>query len=91
MGSISAARTTESSFVDFAESTDTPDLFVLDGFYNPSIGLNAGYNPTLLRKIARPTPRARVSHRWWASMPDRSPRTDEPLSVCKWDRARTAA
>ena len=44
--------TTESSFVDFAASTDTPDLFVLDGFYNPAIGLNAGYNPALLRKIA---------------------------------------
>ena len=52
MGSIAAARTTESSFVDFAVSTDTPDLFILDGFYNPSIGLNAGYNPVLLRKIA---------------------------------------
>ena len=53
MGAIAAARTTESSFVDFAISTNTPDLFVLDGVFNPAIGLNAGYNPTLLRKIAR--------------------------------------
>ena len=45
-------RTTESSFVDFATSTNTPDLFVLDGVYNPAIGLHAGYNPALLRKIA---------------------------------------
>ncbi len=52
MGAIAAARTTESSFVDFAISTNTPDLFVLDGVFNPAIGLHAGYNPTLLRKIA---------------------------------------
>jgi hypothetical protein len=52
MGAIAAARTTESSPADFATSTDTPDLFVLDGFYNPEIGLNSAYNPTLLRKIA---------------------------------------
>ncbi|HEY3842678.1 MAG TPA: hypothetical protein VGL48_05450, partial [Acidimicrobiales bacterium] len=52
MGAIAAARTTESSPADFAASTDTPDLFVLDGFYNPEIGLNSAYNPTLLRKIA---------------------------------------
>jgi len=52
MGAIAAARTTESSFVDFALSTNAPDLFVLDGVYNPAIGLHAGYNATLLRQIA---------------------------------------
>jgi ABC-type antimicrobial peptide transport system permease subunit len=52
MGAIEAARTTESSPLDFAASTHTPDLFVLDGFYNPAIGLNSGYNPKLLRTIA---------------------------------------
>jgi hypothetical protein len=51
MGAIEAARTTESSPADFAASTDTPDLFVLDGFYNPAAGLK-GYNPALLRTIA---------------------------------------
>ena len=51
MGAIEAARTTESSPLDFAASTHTPDLFVLDGFYNPAAGLN-GYNPKLLRTIA---------------------------------------
>jgi ABC-type antimicrobial peptide transport system permease subunit len=51
MGAIEAARTTESSPLDFAASTNTPDLFVLDGFYNPAAGLN-GYNPKLLRTIA---------------------------------------
>jgi MacB-like periplasmic core domain/FtsX-like permease family len=53
MGAIAAARTTASSPADFAASTNTPDLFVLDGFYNPQIGLNSGYNPSLLRKISR--------------------------------------
>jgi hypothetical protein len=52
MGAIAAARSTESSFADFAASTNTPDLFVLDGFYNPGIGLKAGYNGALLRKIS---------------------------------------
>ena len=51
MGAIEAARTTESSPLDFAASTHTPELFVLDGFYNPAAGLD-GYNPKLLRTIA---------------------------------------
>jgi hypothetical protein len=51
MGAIEAARTTESSPGDFAASTHTPDLFVLDGFYDPDAGLN-GYDPALLRTIA---------------------------------------
>ncbi len=51
MGAIAAARTTESSPADFAASTRTPQLFVLDGFYNPQIGLDSGYNPALLHKI----------------------------------------
>jgi ABC-type antimicrobial peptide transport system permease subunit len=51
MGAIEAARTTESSPLDFATSTHAPDLFILDGFYNPAAGLK-GYNPNLLRTIA---------------------------------------
>ena len=51
MGAIEAARTTESSPLDFATSTHTPEIFVLDGFYNPAAGLD-GYNPKLLRTIA---------------------------------------
>jgi ABC-type antimicrobial peptide transport system permease subunit len=51
MGAIEAARTTESSPLDFATSTHSPELFVLDGFYNPAAGLN-GYDPKLLRTIA---------------------------------------
>jgi hypothetical protein len=52
MGAIAAARTTESSPADFAASTNTPDLFLLDGFYNPQIGLDSGYNPSFLRQLA---------------------------------------
>ena len=32
MGAIEAARTTESSPLDFATSVDAPEIFVLDGF-----------------------------------------------------------
>src|ERR1035441_6201234 len=52
MGAIAAGRSTESSFTDLVESTHTPNLFVLDGVYNPAIGLKSGYGPTRLRKIA---------------------------------------
>jgi hypothetical protein len=52
MGSVEAARTTASSFTDFAKRTHVPDLFVLDGTYNPAIGLSSAYNPTLLAKLA---------------------------------------
>jgi ABC-type antimicrobial peptide transport system permease subunit len=51
MGAIEAARTTESSPLDFAASTHASEIFVLDGFYNPAAGLN-GYDPKLLRTIA---------------------------------------
>ena len=51
MGAIEAARTTESSPLDFATSVHAPQIFVLDGFYNPAAGLD-GYNPKLLRTIA---------------------------------------
>ena len=51
MGAIEAARATESSPADFAASTHTPDLFVLDGFYDPALDLD-GYNPSLLHQIA---------------------------------------
>jgi len=52
MGAIEAARSTESSFVDFAASTKSSDLGVFDGVYNPAIGLKSGYNAGLLRKLA---------------------------------------
>jgi ABC-type antimicrobial peptide transport system permease subunit len=52
MAAIADARSTESSATDLVASTHTPNLFVLDGFYNPAIGLKSGYNAALLRKIS---------------------------------------
>jgi ABC-type antimicrobial peptide transport system permease subunit len=49
MGAIEAARTTESSPLEFATSTHAPGLFVLDGFAN---GTSSAYNPKLLRTLA---------------------------------------
>jgi hypothetical protein len=52
MGAVAGARSTESSFSDYVAVSHVPNLFVLDGFINPSIGLNSAYNPGLLRKLA---------------------------------------
>jgi ABC-type antimicrobial peptide transport system permease subunit len=49
MGAIEAARTTESSPLDFATGTHAPGLFVLDGFAS---GSTSAYNPKLLEAIA---------------------------------------
>jgi ABC-type antimicrobial peptide transport system permease subunit len=49
MGAIEAARTTESSPLDFATGTRTPGLFVLDNYAS---GTTPAYDPTLLRTIA---------------------------------------
>ena len=52
MGAIAAARSTESSFSDYVTASHVPNLFVLDGVINPSIGLDSAYNPALLRKLS---------------------------------------
>jgi hypothetical protein len=52
MGSLGASRATASSFTDFAKRTHVPDLFVLDGTYNPTLGLTSAYNPALLNTLA---------------------------------------
>jgi hypothetical protein len=53
LGSIAAARSTESSFSDYVALSHVPSLFVFDGVINPSIGLDSAYNPGLLHKLAR--------------------------------------
>src|ERR1700733_12541681 len=53
LGSIAAARSTESSFSDYVVRSHTPNLYVLDGVINPGIGLDSAYNPALLRTLAR--------------------------------------
>jgi len=51
MGALAAARSTESSMVQLAKVDKVADLYVLDGYYNPSVGLTSGYDPGLLRTI----------------------------------------
>jgi len=50
-GSIAAARRTQSSFTQLLARTDTSDLGALVAIYNPSIGLDEGYYPGLIRRI----------------------------------------
>jgi hypothetical protein len=63
MGAVAAARSTQSSFSDYVASSHVPDLYVLDGVVNPTIGLDSGYNPALLRKLSRLPHVARVESR----------------------------
>jgi hypothetical protein len=53
MGSIAAARRTESSFPVFWASTHPSNLVGATAVLNPTIGSNSGYNATLIRSIAR--------------------------------------
>ena len=54
MGSIAAARRTQSSFPAFIESVRPPDLQGPISFYQPGGGpAGAGYDPSLIRTIAR--------------------------------------
>ena len=52
MGSIEAARSTESSFADLVAGSHVPQLSVFDGVINPGIGLDSAYNPDLLRTLS---------------------------------------
>lgn len=53
IGSIAAARRTESSFPVFWASTNPSDLLGVTGILNPTIGSSSGYNAGLVRAIAR--------------------------------------
>ena len=52
MGSIAAARRTQSSFPTYAASTNPPDLEAITAVLNPLIGSNGGFNPGLIRTLA---------------------------------------
>jgi hypothetical protein len=52
MGSVAAARRTQSSFPELVARTNSSDLGGAVSIYNPSIGFDAGYYPALLRTIA---------------------------------------
>ena len=53
MGSAAGARRTQSSFTTYLKSTNPPDLEFVSAVLNPQIGNGAGYDPALLRTIAR--------------------------------------
>lgn len=53
MGSIAAARRTESSFTVYWSSANPPNLVGVTGVLNPSIGSHYGYDPAVLQAIAR--------------------------------------
>jgi hypothetical protein len=53
IGSIAAARRTESSFPVYWASTNPSDLLGVTGILNPTIGSDSGFNATLVRAIAR--------------------------------------
>ncbi len=52
MGSIAAARRTQSSFPTYLASTNPSNLNVVTAIYDPPAGLHTGYDPSLLRTIA---------------------------------------
>lgn len=52
MGAVAAGRRTQASFDAFAKATNASDLATVVSIYNPPIGLDAGYYPALVRRIA---------------------------------------
>jgi len=53
MGAIAAARRTQSSFPAYIASTNPSDFGAITAVINPLIGSNLGYNPKILRTMAR--------------------------------------
>ncbi len=53
MGAVAAGRRTQASFSAFARATKASDLATVVSIYNPPIGLDAGYYPALVRRIAQ--------------------------------------
>jgi hypothetical protein len=53
LGSIAAARRTESSFPIYFASTSPSDLVGATGLLNPTIANGSGYDPALIRAIGR--------------------------------------
>ena len=58
MGAVAAARSTESSFTDYVTASHVPQLYVLDGVINPSIGLDSGLQPRAATHLVAPALRA---------------------------------
>jgi hypothetical protein len=53
MGSVAAARRTQSSFSTLLESTNPSQLDVYTAVDNPAVGNGLGYNPAVVRELAR--------------------------------------
>ena len=53
MGAIAAARRTQSSFPAYLASTNPSDVTVLTAYFDPAVGSNAGYDPAIVRTVAR--------------------------------------
>jgi len=53
MGSVAAARRTQSSFPAYLASTNPSALFGVTAVLDPLIGSHRGYDPVILRKISR--------------------------------------
>jgi len=53
MGAAAGARRTQSSFDAAAGRVHSSDLFALTRVFNPTIGLNTGYDPAVISAIAR--------------------------------------
>ena len=51
MGSVAAARRTQSSFPTYLASTNPSDVTVASGYDIPPLGLTSGYNPKLIERI----------------------------------------
>jgi hypothetical protein len=62
MGAVAAARRTQAAFPAYIASTSPSDLTVLTGLYEPAAGY-AGYDPALIRAIAR-LPHVRRVESW---------------------------
>ncbi len=63
MGSVAAARRTQSSFPTFLAGTNPSDLIVPTAVYNPAVGSYVGYDPGIINVIAR-LPHVRHVESW---------------------------
>jgi hypothetical protein len=59
MGSVAAARRTQSSFATFLASTNPSDVVVGTALYDPTVGPSTAYDSALIHRIAR-LPRVRA-------------------------------
>ena len=56
MGSLAAARRTQSSYSALLETTNPSQIVVATAIANPAIGNGQGYNPAIVREIATELP-----------------------------------